>query len=350
MTRKIPKKLYNEGNCKNMDMIAYVGVATASLLISAVILRAMIPKLRELKLGQHILKIGPEWHNAKEGTPTMGGISFAVSVSVVFAAVSIILFAVPEAEWKPAAETFYPAILALCYALLCGCCGAVDDMTKLRKKENAGLSASKKYLVLLIATAAYLYGMRRLCGLGTSIYIPFIEIELEMGIWFWVFSAVLLTGTVNAVNLTDGVDGLCGSVTAVAALYFLAQSLYIGNAPLAVLSCACFGGCGGFLVYNLYPARVFMGDTGALFLGGLISGLAFGAASPTVLFIVGFVYMLEALSVILQVLFYKLTGRRIFRMAPFHHHLEKCGWSERRIVAFFTFLTAALAMLCAVMW
>lgn len=332
-----------------MDMIAYVGVATASLLISAVILRLMIPKLRELKMGQHILKIGPEWHSAKEGTPTMGGISFAISISAVFITVSIILFSNSEVEWLSGTEKFYPAILALGYALLCGACGAVDDMTKLIRKENAGLSASQKYLVLLIATAAYLYGMRQFCGLGTSIYIPFVKIQFEMGIWFWVFSAVLLTGTVNAVNLTDGVDGLCGSVTAVAALYFLAQSLYISNVPMAVLSCACFGGCGGFLVYNLYPAKVFMGDTGALFLGGLISGLAFGTASPIVLFVVGFVYMWEALSVIVQVLFYKLTGRRIFRMAPFHHHLEKCGWTERKIVAFFTVLTAVLAMICAVM-
>ncbi len=326
-----------------METLICTAAALASLILSATLLAALIPKLRTLGVGQHILKIGPSWHLCKEGTPTMGGIAFAASVTAVLA-VSIPLCrgieGVPETFGNGAPS----ALAALGYALLCGACGVIDDLAKLLKKENAGLRAWQKFTLLLLSSVAYLLVMHRVCGLGTVIRIPFTGIYADMGAWYWVLAAVLLTGTVNAVNLTDGVDGLCGSVSAVASLYYIACALCIGSGAQALLGCAMLGGCGGFLVYNLPPAKVFMGDTGSLFLGALICGLAFGTGTPLTLFAVGIVFMWEAFSVILQVLFYKVTGRRIFKMAPFHHHLEKSGWSERRITAVLSAVTGAVVL------
>ena len=225
----------------------------------------------------------------------------------------------------------------------------VDDLCKLRNKDNKGLSAWQKYLILLFNTVVFLLAMKRFCGLGTELYIPFLGVTIELGWWFWIFAVVLLTGTVNAVNLTDGVDGLCGSVSAVVMLFFFAVFLSSGDTALALLSCLGFGGCMGFLGYNLHPASVFMGDTGSLFLGALVSGLAFALGSPAVLFIVGAVYMFEAFSVILQVLVYKVCKKRVFKMAPFHHHLEKCGWSENAIVGVFTVCTAVFAVIYGIL-
>lgn len=329
-----------------------LSAALLSLIICAVTLKILIPKLRELKIGQHILKLGPSWHAEKEGTPTMGGIAFALSITVVFIIfLSLILaldingmiFGMPFSQ-----KGIYGALFSLLYSLLCGACGAVDDVCKLVKKQNAGLSAKQKYLILLAITILYLFAMHRFCDLGTTLFIQFFNVELEMGIGFWVFSTVLLTGMVNAVNLTDGIDGLCGSVSAVVLLYFLACALYIGSAELSVLSCAAFGGVCGFLIFNLHPARIFMGDTGSLFLGALISSLAFAVGSPMILFAVGIVFMWEAFSVIIQVIFFKMTKKRVFKMAPFHHHLEKNGWSEGAVVCLFTSITAACVVLCMI--
>lgn len=328
-----------------MDTLICTLAAIGSLAVSCALLAVLIPRLRALGVGQHILKIGPSWHLAKEGTPTMGGIAFAVSVTVVFSVILAIyrVFAA-DGGLNFGGDGDVRAVAALGYALLCGACGSADDLAKLMKKQNAGLKAWQKFVLLLLCGCAYLFVMHRVCGLGTVVRVPLIGAYVDMGVWFWVLSAVLLTGTVNAVNLTDGVDGLCGSVSAVASLYYIACSLSVGGGALAVLGCAMLGGCGGFLVYNLPPARVFMGDTGSLFLGALLCGLAFGAEVPFSLFSVGIVFMLEALSVMMQVGIYKLTGKRVFKMAPFHHHLERCGWSERRITAVFAVFTGAIVL------
>jgi len=317
-----------------MVFAALIGAAS-----TAIILKLLIPVLRKMRIGQYILSDGPVWHRKKEGTPTMGGIAFGAVIPVIFA----ISIAVTQGMGGGfGALLASPALWVVLYAVMCGLCGLADDICKMRRRENKGLTAPQKYITLLVATVLFLFAMNRFCGLDTALYIPFIGVTVELGFIYWIFAVILLTGTVNAVNLTDGVDGLCGSVTAAVLLFFFTLSLWVENIPLSVLSAVGFGGCMGFLVFNLHPAAVFMGDTGSLFLGALVSGIAFALGSPLVLFIIGLVYMLEALSVILQVAFFKATGKRIFRMAPFHHHFEKCGWSERRIVGIFTVLTAVL--------
>lgn len=326
----------------NTENLFLVLAAVLGAGVTAVLLRLLIPALKRLRVGQRILSDGPVWHAKKEGTPTMGGIAFGAVIPLIFAVFIVWMTVASEGG---SGGDFIPALCVLLYALACGLCGAVDDLCKLKHRENKGLSAWQKYLFLLLATVFFLFAMSRFCGLDTALYIPFVGRSVDLGAFYWVFAVILLTGTVNAVNLTDGVDGLCGSVTSAALLFFFAMALLREDFPLSLLSAAGFGGCMGFLVFNLHPAAVFMGDTGSLLLGGLVSGLAFALGSPVALFIIGFVYMLEAFSVILQVLVFKATGKRVFRMAPFHHHLEKCGWSENAIVRGFTALTAVLGLI-----
>ena len=325
----------------NTENLLLVLAALLGAGITAAVLKVIIPVLRRLKFGQRILADGPVWHKKKEGTPTMGGIAFDAVIPVVFAVLLIVL-AVINGGYGSVLRS--PALWVTVYALGCGLCGMADDLCKIRRKENKGLSAAQKYLSLLFVTVVFLFAMNRFCGLGTSLYIPFVKRTVELGLFYWIFAVVLLTGTVNAVNLTDGVDGLCGSVTAAVMLFFFALSLRTESFALSTLSAVGFGGCMGFLVFNLHPAAVFMGDTGSLFLGALVSGMAFALGSPLCLFVIGFVYMWEAFSVILQVAVFKATGRRVFRMSPFHHHLEKRGWSENMIVGVFTALTVALGV------
>lgn len=330
----------------NTESYFFVSAALLGAALTALFLKILIPALRALRVGQRILADGPVWHKKKEGTPTMGGIAFGTVIPVVFVMLAAVIAGKDGAVHEALGS---PALWVVLYALACGLCGVADDLCKMRRKENKGLSAWQKYLALFVITVLFLLAMSRFCGLGTELYVPFFGVSVDLGAFYWIFAVILLTGTVNAVNLTDGVDGLCGSVTAAVMLFFFAVSLWAENVPLAILSAAGFGGCMGFLVFNLHPAAVFMGDTGSLFLGALVSGTAFALGSPLLLFAVGFVYMLEALSVIVQVAVFKLTGRRVFRMAPFHHHLEKCGWSEKAVVGVFTALTAVLGALCFIM-
>ncbi|MBQ9117245.1 MAG: phospho-N-acetylmuramoyl-pentapeptide-transferase [Clostridia bacterium] len=327
-----------------MEHVIYVATAILGMVATAIALKFLIPVLREYKIGQRILTEGPGWHIGKQGTPTMGGIAFGVVIPLI-SAIGMLIYAMYLGEVE-----HYSAIAVAVYALLCGGCGVVDDICKLKHKANNGLKAWQKYLLLLILTVGFLAFLNLVCGLETQLFVPILDTYVELGSWYWVFATVLLTGTVNAVNLTDGIDGLCGSVSAVVALFFFACALNASQSGIAILSAAAFGGCMGFLVFNLHPAKVFMGDTGSLFLGALLSGFAFALDIPIALFIVGIVYMIEAFSVIAQVLFFKLTGKRIFKMAPFHHHLEKCGWSEKRIVRVFTALSAVMSVVSAVLF
>ena len=331
----------------------FAGVAVSVLLFSALLLKILIPKLREMKIGQMILEEGPVWHKSKEGTPTMGGLAFIVAVPLFTGIFIALIWAMGNGtgvHGEPiSAISLNRVWLTLAYAVACGICGIIDDLCKLLHRANGGLRAWQKYLILLAFTAAYLWAMHRFCDMGTEVYIPFFGVRLDFGVFYWVFAAVLLTGTVNAVNLTDGIDGLCGSVSAVAVLFYFACALWVGNTGLGVLAACGFGSICGFLSFNLYPAGVFMGDTGSLFIGGLISALAFASELPMTIFVVGIIYMLEALSVIIQVLVYKLSGKRIFKMAPIHHHLEKSNWSERKIVRLFTACTALAALACALL-
>ena len=305
-----------------------------NFILTALAARILIPKLKSMKLGQKILDIGPRWHKSKEGTPTMGGLSF-IFASVIMSVVMAVIMVVTGRT-----EGLAKLIIVLLGAAANGAVGVIDDLTKFHNHRNEGLTATQKYLLQLAAAAAFLAAMKLTGNLTTELYIPFVGKSFDIGIFYYVLSLVLITGVVNSVNLTDGIDGLASSVTLVVGAFFAVASFLMGALPEAVLSGMTIGACLGFLVYNFYPARVFMGDTGSLFLGGLVVGMAFMIGNPLIIIVVGIVYICEAASVILQVGYFKLThGKRLFKMAPIHHHFEKCGWSEIKIVAVFSLIT-----------
>lgn len=278
-------------------------------------------------MGQKILDIGPRWHKSKEGTPTMGGLSF------VFASIIAVLTAGLYGYFEYDSGTGLMLALTLVMAYLNGFIGFLDDYVKFIKKRNEGLRAGQKYMLQLIVAGGYLASMRLAGFLDTSLYIPYAQITTDLGILYYIFALIMITGIVNSVNLTDGIDGLASTVTFITAVFF-ALAAYAGGAWETVfLSAMTAGICLGFLVYNFYPARIFMGDTGSLFLGGLVVGAAFMLNNPLIVIVAGFVYIIESVSVIIQVAYFKITGgKRFFKMAPFHHHMEKCGWSELKIV------------------
>lgn len=324
-------------------IVYYILSLLLTLLFTAVILRYLIPYLKSRKMGQRILDIGPRWHKSKEGTPTMGGLSFLFASLAVCALLLTVLLVQGESENLPC------VIATLLFALCNGGIGILDDRTKFSKGKNQGLLSWQKYLLQLLICALYLATMHHFGYLMTELYLPFIKKTLPLGLFYYPFAVLLITGVINSVNLTDGIDGLAASETAIVGAFFSVVAFVSGSMSLGIVAGATVGGCLGFLVYNFYPARVFMGDTGSLFLGALVVGMAFMAGNPLILVIVGFMYILEALSDIIQVFYFKLThGKRFFKMAPIHHHFEKCGWSEIKIVFVFgliTFLLCTLATL-----
>lgn len=314
-------------------LIALIVSLAATWLLGKVV----IPWLHALKAGQTIKEIGPKWHKAKQGTPTMGGIMFVLGT----------LLAVLVLGWKDFAAGDFGALIVFGFALVFGIIGFIDDYVKVRYHKNEGLTASQKFL-LQLAVSVLCTVLLRSCGyLHSHIYIPFVNVTITIP-WlaYMIFAAFVMIGTDNAVNLTDGVDGLATGVTMPVMAFYLAVSMLWGRTDLAVLSAAMLGGLGGFLIYNFHPAKVFMGDTGSLFLGGMVCGLAFALDMPVVLILVGLIYIAETLSVILQVGYFKLThGKRIFRMAPLHHHFEMGGWSEYKLFTVFTAITALMCLL-----
>ncbi|MBQ8552462.1 MAG: phospho-N-acetylmuramoyl-pentapeptide-transferase [Clostridia bacterium] len=321
-------------------MIAYfIPVIAATFIITAISARILIPKLKSMKLGQQILDIGPRWHKSKEGTPTMGGISFIIASMLVFIASVIAMVMTDNGEGVE------KLIIVMLFAAISGAIGVVDDLTKFKNHRNEGLTASQKYLLQLVSAGLLLAALKLTGNLTTELRIPFADVTIELGIFYYIFSILLITGIVNAVNLTDGIDGLASSVTLAAGAFFAVAGFVLEALPVTVASGITMGACLGFLVYNFYPARVFMGDTGSLFLGGLAVGMAYMIDNPLIIVVVGIVYIMEAASVILQVGCYKLTKKRIFKMAPIHHHFEKCGWSELKIVGVFSLITVLAGVL-----
>ena len=296
----------------------------------------LLPVLHALKAGQSIREIGPTWHNKKAGTPMMGGLMF------VLAAVICLLCNIPFV-------TDYSVYFVLLLALSFGAVGFVDDFTKLKKKQNEGLTSLQKLLLQLAVSALFLYIMYRNGSLSCALYIPFVDVSFQVHPLVYIFFAMfVMLGCDNAVNLTDGVDGLCGSVTIPVMIFFTAVAVSMGKFDLALLPASLTGALVAYLFYNWHPAKVFMGDTGSLFLGGAVCALAFALDMPLILVVVGLVYIVETLSVIMQVTYFKLThGKRIFKMAPIHHHFEMCGWKEVKIVLVFT---AVSAVMCIIAW
>ena len=316
-------------------IIEFVLVALAIFLLTVILEKLIIPILQSHKVGQRILEIGPRWHKNKAGTPTMGGICFIMAILVVMTVMSIIIAVNGEAN------ELIPLALALGLATLNGMIGFFDDYTKLVKKQNEGFTAKQKILLQSLAAIIYLVVMGLTDNINTALHIPFTSVYLELGALYYVFAFVLIIGFVNSVNLTDGIDGLASSVTLVVGIFFSVMAFTFNMRMLGLLGAALIGATAGFLIYNFYPARVFMGDTGSLFLGGLVVGATFVLDEPMIIFLVGIIYLVEAASDIIQVGVFKLSGRkiRVFKMAPIHHHFEKCGWSEIKIVIIFSLVT-----------
>lgn len=304
--------------------------------------RILIPILRSHKLGQKILEIGPRWHKSKEGTPIMGGLGFILAALVVMA----VFFVVRGVQGRGA--EYIPLALTLGLAVGNGAIGFVDDYCKLVKKQNEGLTWKQKLFLQLALATAYVVVMSYTGNLSTAVNLPFSDKTLELGWGFYPIAVIILAGVTNGGNITDGVDGLASGVTFVIGAFLAVCAFSLRDEQLGAVSAILIGATLGFLVYNFHPAKVFMGDTGSLFLGSLVIGCAFMMQEPIVGLMIAAVYILEMLSSLLQVVYFRLThGKRLFKMAPIHHHFEQCGWSENRIV--FTFsLTEAL--FCVLAW
>ena len=322
-------------------MLLFSIFAVAVFVATAVGSRFLIPVLKSKKMGQKILEMGPRWHKSKEGTPTMGGLTFLIAATVAG-----IIFCLIYA-FSGACDNRYLLGFALTIALGFGngVIGIIDDLTKFKKSKNEGLTPPQKFFLQLFFAALYLFAMHRQGLLSTVIALPFTSFAFDAGIFYYALAIILITGIVNSVNLTDGLDGLCSMVTFVIGAFFAVCGISFNITVLTVLGAVICGSCGGFLVYNFYPARVFMGDTGSLFLGGLVAGGAFMLDEPFIIIIAGLIYIVESLSVIIQVGVFKLTGKRVFKMSPIHHHFERCDWSEIKIDVIFSVVTAVCCTL-----
>ena len=309
----------------------------------------IIPWLRKLKFGQTILDIGPSWHKSKQGTPNMGGIMFAAGITVAVA-VAMLSFTLSGGHLESAKHSVLPGmdivalIATLVLALGCGIVGFADDFIKIKMKRNEGLTAKQKTAGQLLMTFGYVLTLW--LSDNTVWEIPLVgtinfKASIFKGVIFWLISVFIIYGTVNSVNLTDGIDGLCSSVTATVAITFIAISYVMDYAGLSIVAAALLGGVLGFLCWNWNPAKTFMGDTGSLFLGGMVAGLGFAIRCPILLLPIGIVYVCETMSDIIQIGYFKLThGKRIFKMAPIHHHFEMCGWKEKKICVVFSLVNA----------
>ncbi len=308
--------------------------AVVAAVLSGVIGYFLIPMLRAMKAGQSILQIGPTWHNVKSGTPMMGGLMF------IFATViCLVVNAFTMGEFS----ALFVLGLALCFGFI----GFLDDFVKLKYKRNLGLTSAQKFMLQLAVAALFLYAMYRTGNMTTDLYIPFVNITVALHPMLYIFFAMfVVVGCVNAVNLTDGVDGLCSLVTIPVMVFFTAAAVAMEKLDLALLPAALVGALCAYLIYNWHPAKVFMGDTGSLFLGGVVCGMAFAMDMPLILVLVGIVYIGETMSVIIQVTYFKLThGKRIFKMSPIHHHFEMSGWKEEKICFVFAGITAIACIL-----
>ena len=311
-------------------LLAFIG----ALAITVISEKLLIPALT-YKAKQPIYEEGPRWHMSKQGTPTMGGLGFLLSISVMLTMAITYLFSVGELYFAISLS------ITLAFSVLNSAIGIIDDRTKLKRQKNAGLSARQKLLLQSMLAIFFLFAREALLKDGTAIHFSFGTIDL--GILYYPIAFLALVGTVNCANLTDGIDGLATGVAfaAAASLFYISFS---ANSEVSFICCALMGAAIGFLIFNLHPAKIFMGDTGSLFFGSLIVSCAFSLGNPIIAIFVGIVYLLEGFSVILQVLWFKISGKRIFKMAPLHHHFEKCGWSEDKIVISAIFLTLIAAI------
>lgn len=320
-------------------------VAILAFGISATMGIVLIPFLKKLHFGQTILDIGPAWHKSKQGTPIMGGFMFIFG--------SIIATCVGFAVWKSYSAsislddstTTYKLLAGILMALLFSAVGFADDYIKAIKKRNLGLNSKQKLVFQFLIAGLYLFILYSLGDRSASIVLPFLG-SINLGLFYYPLMLLFIVFMVNAVNLTDGIDGLCGSVTTIVTLSLMIIAVALFEYEQAIFAMAIAGGCVGFLIWNLHPAKIFMGDTGSMFLGGAVVAIGMATRQHILLVLVGIVYVCEALSVVLQVISFKTTGKRIFKMSPIHHHFEMCKWGEYKIVITFS-LVAAIAGIAA---
>jgi len=328
-----------------MERTAILITALISLGMTGILGFFAIPFLRRLKYGQTINEIGPVWHKPKEGIPTMGGLMMIVgSVFALAVGYITLILEVPQfiSEQYFAENVRFFAGIGM--ALLFGAIGFADDMRAIHHSHNLGLRARYKLLLQIVVAALYLWVMRSAGGLSTYVFIPFVG-GIELGNWYYLFALALIAGMVNAANLTDGIDGLAATMTFFVGMAFIIIATLLGYVGTGLIATAIAGACVGFVIWNFNPAKVIMGDTGSLFLGGAITAMAFGVDFPLLIVLAGIVFIADMFSVIMQVSFFKLTrritgtGKRIFKMSPVHHHFELCGLSEIKIVILFSSLT-----------
>ena len=309
----------------------------------------VVPVLKKLKAGQTTKEIGPVWHKPKTGTPTMGGIflMFGVIFALGFSIFSMFLFD-KNIDFN---SLFIKRndVVRICASIFCalslGALGFIDDFIKVIHKHNKGITAIQKTTFQLTIVVLYFLTLKLNGCINTIVNIPFFG-QVNFGFFYYIISVLGMYGIINAVNLTDGLDGLATSTTAVYAIIFIVITNILNNIGMNILACSLLGGCIGFLMWNFFPAKVFMGDTGSLFLGGLVASLGFGVNEPVLILIVGIIYVIEAMSVVIQVSYFKLTkGKRIFKMSPIHHHFEMSGYSEIRIVILFSTITAIFGII-----
>lgn len=334
-----------------MNFLPVIISGTVAFLVTGLMGIWVIPMLRKLKFGQTILDIGPRWHKNKEGTPTMGGILFIIgSVAGVIAGYGLLQLNLTKDLFSHSARNNRVLLLGVVMTLAFAAVGFLDDYIKVVKKRNLGLTEKQKLVLQFAIAIAYIVCLSIMSEPSTIVWFPFIG-QINLG---WVYYPLTVLGIVfivNAVNFTDGVDGLCASVTFMSALGLLVIAGFLQFAGMQMLAASLAGGCLGFLVWNLYPAKVFMGDTGSFFLGGMIVALAFGLGVPLILILTGFIYIVEAVTVMIQTSYFKYTrrkygeGKRLFKMTPIHHHFEMSGWSESRIVVTFSLIQVGMCVI-----
>jgi len=315
-------------------MIGFRSIAITAL-ISYILMMIMgpflIPVLHKMKFGQTVRDDGPQSHLKKNGTPTMGGVMFMVAITVV----TLIRAGIST-----------DVLMALLCMLGFGLIGLMDDLVKIKMTRSLGLTAKQKILLQVVLAFVVSFYQYRVIGDSTQLIVPFIQTQLNIGIAYIPFMMIVVLGTVNAVNLTDGLDGLASGITAIVALFFtIFAFIVVQNVEITQFAAATLGACIGFLWFNVNPAKVFMGDTGSMALGGAVTAFALFTSSALLIPIVGGIYFAEALSVIIQVLYFKKTRKRVFKMAPLHHHYEQCGWPETKVVFIFWLVAALLSIL-----
>ena len=321
-----------------MESISCIAAAVVAFAVSAVLGKFLIPFLRKIKFGQTIKEIGPVWHKNKQGTPNMGGFMFIIGSTLGILVGFFLLVLLKDDPFGTSVVGHVKLFGGLGMALIFGFIGFLDDYIKDVKKQNLGLNAKQKLIMQFFTAVAYLASVYLAGDTSTTVIFPFIG-QLDLGFFYYILMILFILFISNAVNLTDGVDGLAASVTFIVCIGVLIMSGILGILGMGIYAAALAGGLLGFLIYNFHPAKVFMGDTGSMFLGGSVLALGFGINLPVLILAFGIIYVVEALSVVLQVISFQTTGKRIFKMSPIHHHFEMCGWSEGKIVGVFSLIT-----------